>query len=77
MGEQELEAFMGAEFMTGTVMDDWRVQPVQRARGPTAAGKAHPLARRTSEHIFAEVGDVSTLFFTWGTHYGPVRYSVM
>ena len=70
MGEQELAAFMGAEFMMGTAMDDQRLQP-------TLTGKAHPLARRTSEHIFAEVGDVSTLFFTWGTHYGPARYSVM
>jgi hypothetical protein len=41
MGEQELAAFMGAEFMMGTAMDDQRLQP-------TLTGKAHPLARRTS-----------------------------
>ena len=29
MGEQELAAFMGAEFMMGTATGDWRLQHVQ------------------------------------------------
>ena len=45
MGEQELAAFMGAEFIMGTAMDNQRLQPVQQARGPTATGKLHQLAR--------------------------------
>ena len=50
MGEQELAAFMGAEFIMGTAMDDQRLQPVQRGQGPTATGKARPLARRRVRH---------------------------
>ena len=29
MGERELAAFMGAEFMMGAATDDWRLQHVQ------------------------------------------------